>query len=93
VHCHFGKSKVQSAESDGRVGRQVLNPLIEKGLKCSNASVATRNCIIVEKGWSNISINIKILKTRYVSETKLFILQMKLLILKYLIRNVEHISK
>jgi len=55
---------------------------LKRDFKCSNASVATRNCIIVEKGWSNIRINIKILKTRYVSETKRFILQMKLLILK-----------
>lgn len=33
MHCHLGKSKVQSAESDGRVGKQVLNPVIEQGLK------------------------------------------------------------
>jgi len=55
---------------------------LNRDFNYSNASVATRNCILVEKGWSNISINIKILKTRYVSETKRFILQMKLLILK-----------
>jgi hypothetical protein len=32
VHCHLDKSKVQSAESDGRVGKQVRNPVIELGL-------------------------------------------------------------
>ena len=48
----------------------------------SNASVATRNSIYMEKGWNNISVILKIVKTRYVSEAKYFIFKMKLLILK-----------
>jgi len=32
LHCHLGKSKVQSAESDGRVGKQIPNPVNEEGL-------------------------------------------------------------
>jgi len=57
----MGKSKVQSADRDGRVGKQVLN----RDFKYSNAVVATRISILVEKGRSNISIILKILKTRY----------------------------
>jgi hypothetical protein len=57
----MGKSKVQSADRDGRVGKQVLN----RDFKYSNAVVATRISILVEKGRSNIRIILKILKTRY----------------------------
>jgi len=47
---------VQSAESGGRVGKQVHNPGDDYGFaKCSNGSLATRKfqvlSILVKKGW------------------------------------------
>jgi hypothetical protein len=45
-----------------------VNLSLNRDFKYNNASVATRNSIFVEKGWSNISIIEKILKKRYVSE-------------------------